>query len=246
MAEETATAQDTPNADATSEAKAGAETEVKSDEDIFYPDDKKEATSEEKSEEAPKEDKQSEEVKDPDPEPEKKEEEAKEEKPAKEGAKDVPKEYDLKEPKDSLLTTSHIEEVKKYARKNEMSNEQAQELLNRDAHTVESFLELQVKDHEVRIDNWQKDIEADPDWGGDNFKQTVIYAKDALDQFGTSDLKDLLKNSGYGNHPEVMKVFAKIGKEIKSDNFIHKGEGPGHKQEKSMEDIFYGDPVQTN
>jgi hypothetical protein len=40
-----------------------------------------------------------------------------------------------------------------------------------------------------------------------------------FDKYATEPLKEMLRNTGLGNHPEVVRFFARLGKEAASDNF---------------------------
>jgi hypothetical protein len=45
-------------------------------------------------------------------------------------------------------------------------------------------------------------------------------ARKALESFGSPALKELLNNTGLGNHPEVIKAFHKVGKLISEDKMV--------------------------
>jgi hypothetical protein len=45
----------------------------------------------------------------------------------------------------------------------------------------------------------------------------VKHAKRALDEFGTPELNQVLKDFGIGNHVEFIRVFSKIGQAMAED-----------------------------
>lgn len=58
---------------------------------------------------------------------------------------------------------------------------------------------------------WATDSKADPEIGGDKFKQFAGDANKAFKAFGNEGLDKALKDTGFGNHPEFIRMFAKIG-----------------------------------
>jgi hypothetical protein len=78
-----------------------------------------------------------------------------------------------------------------------------------------------VKDGEAwatRIAGWANDAKADKDIGGAKWDATVRDAHRATLQLGTPELKEYLNASGGGNHPEMIRFFAKVGGLIKEDS----------------------------
>lgn len=71
-------------------------------------------------------------------------------------------------------------------------------------------------------EKWVADIKADKEIGGDKFDENLAVAKQALATFGTPGLKDLLNSTGFGNHPEVIKAFVKIGKAVGEDKLVQR------------------------
>ena len=52
-------------------------------------------------------------------------------------------------------------------------------------------------------------------------------ARDAVEKFGGDSLKQVLDKTGLGNHPEVVKAFAKVGRLIAEDEIIGRGSRAG-------------------
>lgn len=78
------------------------------------------------------------------------------------------------------------------------------------------------------IQKWVDDAKADKEIGGDKWDGTVKDAMRAVNALGTPALKEYLQASGGGNHPELIRVFAKAGKLIKEDDPAKGGaEGAG-------------------
>lgn len=69
-----------------------------------------------------------------------------------------------------------------------------------------------------RVQKWADDAKADKDIGGDKWTGTVNDAKRAVAKLGTPELQEYLEMSGGGNHPEVIRIFAKAGALLKEDS----------------------------
>lgn len=99
-----------------------------------------------------------------------------------------------------------------------LSNGHAQQL-------VDKYIEAQTAREAKRAEEWTQTIngwadqaKADPEIGGNKFDTTLANAKSALTRFGTPDLNSYLETSGAGNHPEVIRLMAKVGAMIGEDN----------------------------
>lgn len=58
---------------------------------------------------------------------------------------------------------------------------------------------------------------------GDAFDEKLNLARDAALQFGGEELMEVMDSTGLGNHPEVIKAFAKIGRAMASDEVVGGG-----------------------
>lgn len=56
---------------------------------------------------------------------------------------------------------------------------------------------------------------------GSAFEKQIEVAKRGVQAFGGDDIQQLLNETGLGNHPAVVKMFAKIGKELLEDSIVH-------------------------
>jgi hypothetical protein len=187
--------------------------------DKLYPEKKAEgepAKEPEKKEPEPKKE-------EPKTEPEKKEEPKQEEPkaPAAEGAK-PPIDYEsLKLPEGSLLPQEQLAALKKEAKEHGLTLEDAQGVLEVKNDAVSSFVSWQkqqiTKAQEVWADAWKKD----PEYGGEKLNESTELAKRAWDFVADSELKTLADQAGFGNHPAVLRAFARLGKRLfAEDNFV--------------------------
>ncbi len=73
---------------------------------------------------------------------------------------------------------------------------------------------------------WVNQAKTDKEFGGDKLNENLAVAKKGLDTFGTPELRQLLNESGFGDHPEVIRVFHRIGKAISEDSKLVTGNIP--------------------
>ena len=145
---------------------------------------------------------------------------------------------DLKIPENSNLSDEQVEDIKAFAKENELSNEVTQAILDRENKAVSSYIENSEKESNQIIENWEKEVKSDKELGGDNLKQTVENSRRAVEQFGSESFSKLLNESGYGNNPDVIRFLNAIGEKMADDKFIQPGAKPA--AERSMAEIFYG------
>ena len=67
---------------------------------------------------------------------------------------------------------------------------------------------------------WEEAARNDQEYGGAQFEQNIAIAKQALEQFGSPALSEMLAHSPMGNHPEVIRFLINVGKAVSEDNFV--------------------------
>lgn len=147
-------------------------------------------------------------------------------------------EYKLELNKESFLDNSHVESVTAFAKENNLSNEKAQEILSKQEETILNYVESEVKKQDAEIAGWRDSVIKDTDMGGDNLTKTVESARRVVDKFGSEDFTTLLRDTGYGDHPEVVRFLSKLGSVMSDDSLILTNE-TGTKNV-PIEDLFYG------
>lgn len=156
----------------------------------------------------------------------------------------VPEKYELKLSEGSLLAPEAVQKIEEFAKANKLSQEKAQELLTREETLIKSHVDSQLNAHNERIESWKVAASKDKEIGGEAFGQNAELAKRAVEKFGSAELKQMLDATGFGNHPEVIRVFARIGKAMSEDKIISGG-APPSAPKKSIAEKFYGGQKQT-
>lgn len=163
------------------------------------------------------------------------------EKPNTEQPKDapvVPEKYDLKIPEGSPLDNSAVERISTLAKEKGLSNEHAQLLLENESKALSSYVDGQEKQLTKTLNEWMEQVKSDPEIGGTSFDANLQLAKDVVNRFGTDKFKEQLEKSRLGNHPELIRMFVKIGKAMGSDSLVTPGAQSPDK--KALSDMFYG------
>lgn len=150
----------------------------------------------------------------------------------------VPEKYELSLPENSLLNDESLSKLSETAKELGLSNEQAQKLVESQNDAVSNYQQQAEQNWKQQIDSWSDAVKNDKEMGGDNFDQTITHAQAAIEKFAPPEFKDALNESGYGNHPELVRTFARIGKWIGEDNPV--GAQSSNGGERRVADKLYG------
>lgn len=150
----------------------------------------------------------------------------------------VPEKYELKPSKDSKLDQAHVDGIAEYAKANQMTNEQAQKLLARDEQLMAAQVAKQEAEMKEVPNKWLELAKSDKEFGGDKFAESAEVSKRAMEKWGTPEFMQIMNETGLGNHPELIRVFVRLGKAMAEDKLVKPGAQVGGA--KSPEDIFYG------
>ena len=160
-------------------------------------------------------------------------------KPAAPAAPVVPEKYDLKLPEKSLLDPSVLERTAASAKARGLTNEQAQKELDAVAGEVAKYHETLLEQHKTTVTEWEQQSRNDKEIGGAAFAANAELSRRVVEKFATPEFAKILNDSGYGNHPELVRVFARIGRAIGEDRPGGSNPGGGAPK-KNAEDVLYG------
>lgn len=94
--------------------------------------------------------------------------------------------------------------------------------------------------HATMIADWQKQGRSDPDFGGANYDQTTSEAQALIARYGDPELTKFLGDTGIGNHPGLLRMFARIGKHFSEANIIPPAGDGGAGGKKPLADLLWG------
>lgn len=101
-----------------------------------------------------------------------------------------------------------------------LPQEQAQRLVDFYAGRMRRFGEAQAGAWATLNEKWVADVKADREIGGDRMAETMAAATRAMDRFGTPGLREALMMTGAGNHPEIIRFVARVGRATAEDRFF--------------------------
>ena len=114
----------------------------------------------------------------------------------------------------------------KVAKELDLPQEAAQKVLDKVAPVIQARQAEQV---EKAKEEWLGESQSDKEFGGENLNANLDVAKSALNAFGTEPFKQLLQESGLGNHPEVIRFMYRAGKAISEDSYVGNSQGANAK-----------------
>lgn len=146
----------------------------------------------------------------------------KEQKP--EGA---PEKYEFKADEGVELDTEALKDFEPVARELNLTNEQAQKLVDAYPKILAGVQQRQAEAWQKQTEGWAETVKADKEIGGDKLTANLSAAQRALEQFGDPELKEYLDSTGLGNHPALVKAFIKVGKAMSEDKVVTGGHESG-------------------
>lgn len=126
-------------------------------------------------------------------------------------------EYDLSEVVPKEYDQGTVEEFKKKAFENGMSQESVKKMAEWYKEVETANLQKMAQAKQQLAD--QQVLQLKQEFGV-NFDREVKNARKALDAYTDNDFKKYMDESGLGNHPALVKAFAKIGRELSEDRLV--------------------------
>ena len=146
-------------------------------------------------------------------------EQASAEQPPKAGAPEV---YEFKAAEGQTFDPEFLEGYSEVARELNLTQEAAQTMIDKVGPVLAQQQAAQIA--QVRND-WAEASKVDAEFGGTKFNENLAIAKRSIDKFATPEFKQMLDDTGLGNHPEWIRYCYRVSKAFSPDNF----EG-GHKE----------------
>lgn len=137
-------------------------------------------------------------------------------KPDGEAKADAP--LELKLPDGFAVDDAVLGEFRDLAKEAGLKGEHAQKLVDFHVRAQEAVYSKAAESFEAQTKVWQAEAKADKEIGGREFETTLKGARLALSRFGTPELSAALSQSGMGNHPEVVRLLARVAKATAEDS----------------------------
>lgn len=133
--------------------------------------------------------------------------------------------YDLKMPDGVELDQEMLGALGPEFKELGLTHKQAQALADKYTEILQGRAQQQAEQWSETVSGWVEEAKADKEIGGDNWDATVEAGQRAVERLGTPALRDALNSSGLGNHPELIRIFAKVGAMIGEDDPADGGGG---------------------
>ncbi|WP_272568126.1 peptidase [Providencia sp. PROV255] len=147
----------------------------------------------------------------------------------------APEKYEFTAGKDQELDKEAVAAFEPIARELGLSNEQAQKIVDVYGSTImPQIAKQQEAAWQKQVTEWAETVKADKELSS---VESIGNAQKAMDQFGTPELKQYLNDSGLGNHPELFRIFSRIGKAMSEDGFV----SGSSENARSAADVLFGD-----
>lgn len=149
----------------------------------------------------------------------------------------APENYeDFTLPEGVVVNESLMSDFQGVAKDLNLTQEQAQKLVDLQTREIAKSAEAAQERWDNLKTEWADTAKSDEEFGGQNFDANVGLAKQALDQFGTPELKEALEVTGTGSHPEIIRFFYRVGKTLQEAKMLT-GSAPTQ-QKTAAEKIF--------
>ena len=134
----------------------------------------------------------------------------------------APEAYEFKAAEGQTFDPEFVKSYSEVARELNLTQEAAQTMIDKVGPVLAQQQAAQIA--QVRND-WAEASKVDAEFGGAKFNENLAIAKQSIDKFATPEFKQMLDDTGLGNHPEWIRYCYRVSKAFSPDNF----EG-GHKE----------------
>jgi len=134
----------------------------------------------------------------------------------------APEMYEFTVPDGIQMDETGLASFSEFAKELDMPQEAAQKMLEK---MGPAWQQRQADAIATVHNQWKDASTSDKEFGGDKLSENLAVAKKALDTFGTPELSKLLKETGLGNNPEIIRAFYRAGKAISEDSFVAGSQG---------------------
>jgi hypothetical protein len=133
----------------------------------------------------------------------------------------APEKYEAFKLDEGALSADEVSAVEKLARDLNLPQDAAQKLAEARAADKAAAQASNAQALQDARAQWVSDVKNDKEIGGDKLAENLSVAKKGLqiaDPKG--ELAKLLESTGFGDHPEVIRAFHRIGTAISEDRFV--------------------------
>ena len=138
-------------------------------------------------------------------------------------------------PENSLLSADTLAAFKQTAAQVNLPAESLQTWLSYEENRLQSAAQEAEKNRRAEIENWARQTQ---ETFGSQWQAEVSKAVRAADAFGGAPLRQLLEETGLGNHPVIVRTFHAVAQRICED--VTPGGAPSAQTDKTFTQALYG------
>ena len=143
----------------------------------------------------------------------------------------VPEAYELTAPEGLTIDADLLAEATPIFKEAGLSNDQAQAILpaakSLMEKTQQATIQTMIDGGNQQRKSWLDAAKADEQIGGNKWDASLDSAGKALDALGHpegSEFRTALNETGFGNHPEMIRIFARLGQMVGEDGDFVRGD----------------------
>ncbi len=142
-------------------------------------------------------------------------------KPEAEVDETIAEDFEFEVPEGEEATGETLAAYRDLARELELPKSKAQSLLSKMLPVIreQTAKQLQAKATET-FETWRQEAIKDKEFGGPKLKESVELGNEALAHYFGDSFREWLVRSGGGNRADVVRGFAKLGRDLRSDAFV--------------------------
>lgn len=153
----------------------------------------------------------------------------------------APEQYVLEAAEDFPMPEENLRSFSETCFKAGLSKKQAQAVLDWHKKQYADDVAWRGQQEAQVLDGWHREIQADKEFGGANWKATRA---DAVRGFGLVDpegeLRAFLRETRYQHNPMIIRAMARVGRAMKEHEFIGRS-GTGKSRDIPLEERMYPD-----
>ncbi len=138
-------------------------------------------------------------------------------------------------PENSLLSAQTLAAFKQTAAQAKLPAESLQTWLSYEENRLQAAAEQAEKNRREEVENWARQTQ---EMFGPRWQAEVSKAVRAADAFGGAPLRQLLEETGLGNHPVMVRTFHAVATRICED--VTPGGAPSAQTDKTFTQALYG------
>lgn len=141
----------------------------------------------------------------------------------------VPETYDFKLPEGFTLAAEDSAKITEFGKSKQFSNSDMQSLIDMHVGKVTEIYKGIEAARVSEVTGWFESAKKDPELAGQAFNElapNMETARQAYAKFATPELRAHMDKTGLGNHPEMLRMFLRIGKLTAEDTRVAESTEP--------------------